>query len=801
MRSKYILLVMGLALLSQSIVRAAELERPYSLSSKFGISVSITPKEGRYTVSVNGRPWFGPGLVSVLVNGQWYRSAGSMLSGIADDREDARKLLLDDVRTGSNTDTLGAYEFFDLYWTLPELRVEFTTGFRLYRDNPFLVFVQRFPKGFNRYASGNWTVPSVIFPQFVPDLGGETDLFSWVSGGMGTHRFGYGDAASVVGTVDFLLLSKQNYPTVILSPFNNFMVATQQNTPSTRRTIGAAQIINCGIEGLVDELPVGFEHQHIMVASNGVNRAIKIWGQALLDRSGKKIPSKYQDDTLKHLVYDDDAGAYYFMHDFKEDGYKSYEDIVLGLEEEAKKNGLRIGTYAVLDLWQLRYHEGLLEPRDDLFPHGIRWLHERLGKPLQCYVAWQPNGGPYRKSYPYFETPDGSWKNITDALSMGDVFYSEDYWRYTAEKLASWGCICLQQDYLSMYHGQKEMMSGLSKMDTYLKNMAKALRNKGLSMQYCMQLPRNVMESTENPTLISLQGSWDHHVGMTEVDKQHDDESDPYTWRHLIFASAFYGAVGIWPSRDNIQTIADPNAYEDTLVANLLGGSIQLGHRIGECNFDLLRKTYREGDELLLKPDRPITPLDRCYVEGGVIGYTESTISGKRWFYVLSLPAAGYLRSFSLSDLGVEGRAAVYNYDTRSVFLTDATSPIYLRREAKHEYFIVAPLLENGMAVIGDVSKFVTMADMRVPTVETLDKSVRVGVISNESKNPIVTGYSARRPTGIEAGSAKLDELSSLDRLETARSGWFWDYQTKLWHAKIDFAGAPTMETRSFQVY
>jgi hypothetical protein len=93
------------------------------------------------------------------------------------------------------------------------------------------------------------------------------------------------------------------------------------------------------------------------------------------------------------------------------------------------------------------------------------------------------------------------------------------------------------------------------------------------------------------------------------------------------------------------------------------------------------------------------------------------------------------------------------------------------------------------------------MADMRVPCVETFDSTVRVSVTSNESKNPTVTGYSARRPTGVRVGSTVLDEVSSLHRLDAARSGWFWDYQAKLWHVKLDFAGTPSMETRSFQVY
>ena len=73
-------------------------------------------------------------------------------------------------------------------------------------------------------------------------------------------------------------------------------------------------------------------------------------------------------------------------------------------------------------------------------------------------------------------------------------------------------------------------------------------------------------------------------------------------------------------------------------VANLLGGSIQLGHRLGECNYPLLRHPYREGDGVVLKPDRPVAPIDRCYQVGCALGHSQSDLGGKSWFYVLSLP-------------------------------------------------------------------------------------------------------------------------------------------------------------------
>ena len=117
------------------------------------------------------------------------------------------------------------------------------------------------------------------------------------------------------------------------------------------------------------------------------------------------------------------------------------------------------------------------------------------------------------------------------------------------------------------------------------------------------------MQSTENPVMVSVQASLDHHVGDGL------DPANPETPH--IFTSAFYGALGIWPSRDNIQSGADSNAFEDILLANLMGGSFELGHRIGEANWDLLKVGLTgKATDWVLKPDRPIAPLDRCYFDG-----------------------------------------------------------------------------------------------------------------------------------------------------------------------------------------
>jgi hypothetical protein len=167
----------------------------------------------------------------------------------------------------------------------------------------------------------------------------------------------------------------------------------------------------------------------------------------------------------------------------------------------------------------------------------------------------------------------------------------------------------------------------------------------------------------------------------------------------------------------------------------------------------------------------------------------------------LSLPSAGYLPEFAPSDLGVDGKWAVYRYEAKTVAIRSADSIINLEKEAKHEYFVLAPVMPNGMAVIGDVDKFVTMADMRIAFVEPEEKqALRIGVISNQAENPVVTGYSSARPTWVGSGGKDLQEVSSLNRLTETKEGWFWDYQKNLWSVKLDFSAQSSMKTLSFDI-
>jgi hypothetical protein len=95
----------------------------------------------------------------------------------------------------------------------------------------------------------------------------------------------------------------------------------------------------------------------------------------------------------------------------------------------------------------------------------------------------------------------------------------------------------------------------------------------------------------------------------------------------------------------------------------------------------------------------------------------------------------------------------------------------------------------------------VTMADKRIAFVEAEKKqALRIGVISNQAENPVVTGYSSARPTWVGSEGKELQEVSSLNRLAEGKEGWFWDYQNNLWSVKVDFSGQNDMTTLSFDI-
>ena len=81
----------------------------------------------------------------------------------------------------------------------------------------------------------------------------------------------------------------------------------------------------------------------------------------------------------------------------------------------------------------------------------------------------------------------------------------------------------------------------------------------------------------------------------------------------------------------------------------------------------------------------------------------------------------------------------------------DATIPVSLGREG-WTFHVLAPVLGSGLAVIGDVTKFVTAGDARIEVAET-STGVRL-VVKGPGETVTVTGWAQVAPTSPDASVA-----------------------------------------------
>ena len=181
------------------------------------------------------------------------------------------------------------------------------------------------------------------------------------------------------------------------------------------------------------------------------------------------------------------------------------------------------------------------------------------------------------------------------------------------------------------------------------------------------------------------------------------------------------------------------------------------------------------ADGLLIKPHAAIAATDETLLSGPAFTSTllvaecSSEHPAGRWTYAVAMhanpgdePISGEIRLESLSrpevGAGVQpGReswsaAEFVAWDWRKGTATrlapDATIPVSLGREG-WTFHVLAPVLGSGLAVIGDVTKFVTAGDARIEVAET-STGVRL-VVKGPGETVTVTGWAEVAPTSPDA--------------------------------------------------
>lgn len=95
--------------------------------------------------------------------------------------------------------------------------------------------------------------------------------------------------------------------TAVLAPLENFITGIQSISPHFQ-----GQLLTCGLNGKINNIPANFTHTSILVAGQGINSTFYQFGEILLSYYNKNRTSNYANLSLQKLGYVTGNGAYYY---------------------------------------------------------------------------------------------------------------------------------------------------------------------------------------------------------------------------------------------------------------------------------------------------------------------------------------------------------------------------------------------------------------------------------------------------------------------------------------------------------
>jgi hypothetical protein len=681
-----------------------------------GIVASIDPTSGRYEVRSRELNW--------TFIGQLGGSASNL-----------------SIKEGQ--DRIGAYRELRFTW---RRQVPLDGAIRTYASRPVVLFG----------ITSKGPIPDAAairfprFTQFPKDL----RHFSYKNDVFAPRSF----ALEQTGT-PWLLFDDQ-LRAVVLSPAANYMIAGMRGD-------GVTEIASGLNEGLA-AVPADFTHRTLMAFGVGVNATWDSWGTALTDLQGKERPSNDADIGLRYLGYWTDNGAAYWYN--YEHGL-GYAGTLEALVQRYRKEGIPL-RYLQLDSWwysktlrgpggealkpknpelpaeEWNRYGGLLkyEAHPGVFPDGLAAFQQKVGLPLITHNRWVDAESPYHEHY-----------DISGVAAVDPKFWQEIMGYTSAANVVTY-----EQDWLNViYEYSPALGTTLTAGDAFTDGMARAAQDKGMSLQYCMALPRHFLQGARYGNLTTIRAS--------------DDRFARSKWDAFLYTSRLASALGIWPWADVFMSPETDNV----LIATLSGGMVGNGDRIGAENKENLLRAVRL-DGVIVKPDTSLLPIDAMYTLDAsgrlpagasrspppMIASAHTDHSALRTAYVFaySRGSEDVQAAFTPAQVGVQNDAYLYDPRVRTARRLRASETFtFDLAPDRTAYFVLATVSRGGVALFGDDSKFVPDGRKRIASiVEEKNRLIVTATFAPEEKAVRLFGYATQRPvitaqTG-SAGEVTFDE-------------------------------------------
>jgi hypothetical protein len=388
------------------------------------------------------------------------------------------------------------------------------------------------------------------------------------------------------------------------------------------------------------------------------------------------------------------------------------------------------------------------------------------------------NGG----AFDFFINPPG--------VKQMAVPLEQSFWNYLlSSSVSEWGLSTYEQDWLyNELEGVEALLTNVTLGRQWLVQMGAGAQVAGVSVQLCMAYPRHALQTLEMPTATQIRASDDHVPGSGR-----NGGDTTIQWK-LGYSSMLAWALGLAPFKDNYWSSAQEegsscgkNATEITpslhnAASTFSAGPVSPGDGVGKSDVaQIMRACTASGR--LLQPSRPMTAIDAQIVgdvfgpsagrPAGTVYATYSAVSGMVWDHAMGVDLA---QPYALTpadfvgiraDLGLRGpapprRASPVASDTPTLaYALDAdtlapaslrvaafstSSPWVLRSCALADFQVVhtAPVFPNGWALLGDLTKWVPVAEARFSDVQATDSALMATISGSEGETVGVTFFNSK---------------------------------------------------------
>ncbi len=662
---------------------------PSIAQTSSGISVDVNKKTGEYTITSGKMNWKFKG------------SLGHELT---------------DAATAQGIDALGNFKEIRFNWFSGIL---YQGTIKWYEKNPVVLFTLTLSESLN-------SAPEA-FPSFTEFPSG-MNKFSFKNGTFAPPQFKLNETSSP------WLFFNGRMNSFIISPASDFIVS--QMTGDGERTISSG--LNEGIKNL----PKNFSHLTVLVLSKSIKGAWKLWGKTMRSIYQRKIPANDSEPMLKYFGYWTDNGADYY---YNYDTTMGYAKTLLTLRKRYKDEGIPLG-YIQLDSWW--YEKSIYDPNGKpdadhknpnlpfgkwnryggmmsytadpfLFPRGLHAFQKELDLPMVTHNRWIDPKSNYHDKFKI----------------SGYAAIDQKYWQHIMNYINDAGVVCYEQDWLNyIYDKSPEMAEDINVGNQFTDGMANACLKNGMTMQYCMAMPRFFLQGLKYNNLTTIRTS--------------GDRFEPKKWKHFIYTSQLAYECGIYPWCDVFKSSEEGNMILSVLSA----GPVGTGDAMGKEDKSNIMKACRT-DGVLVKPDAPIVPLDVDYIndaEGSnspMLAYTYTKHGKIKTGYVFAfISDSSFSRNinFKPPKLGIKGNTVVYDPLTKEVQVVEnnVTFSGSLNKRL-YTYYIIAPLMPSGIAFLGDENKIVATGKKRIEDIKYNNGNLTVKVIFADQESSVkLNGYS-----------------------------------------------------------